>query len=148
MSHRSATRIRPWLSLFSAVLISIRGAFAAEVWVSRSIQLPAEARALRVDSLRDLIYVSVPSNNRVFVYDLPTFTFKEKIYVGFYPYGIDLSSDGKTLYAALGFSGAIGVYDLDGGTQFDIDISIPLGSSYTYDVAEALPGIVFASASP
>lgn len=131
------------------VLVFGSGALRADdVWVSRRLDLGNEARALRVDAARNVLYVSVPYDNKVVVVDLPSFAITHSLDVGTYPTGIDLSADGHKLYTALGLSGAIGVYDLNSGIEPDIDVSAQLGSLYTFDVAEALPGIVFATASP
>ena len=120
----------------------------AQTWQSRSMDLGDTAQALRVDGSRNEIYVSVPNANRVFFIDADTLQIVQKVYVGFHPTGIDLGEDGNTLYAALNQAGAIAVYDLATDTGIQIDISITLGDSHTWDVLEAYPGVVFASANP
>jgi hypothetical protein len=132
-----------------SLLIAFAPAAHAQVpWTSQAVFLDNFSQAVRVDAPRNVIYLSVPLANRVYVLDLNTLAVIDKLYVGFHPYGIDLSLDNTTLYAAESGAGAIGVYDLVHQTQSDIDISIPLGNPYTYDVVEAAPGLVFASANP
>jgi len=60
---------------------------------------------------------------------------------------LDLSSDGNTLYSALNGSGSISAYDLDLDTNAEIDISLVLGDSRTWDLKETARGVVFVSAN-
>ncbi|QBB70136.1 hypothetical protein ELE36_07020 [Pseudolysobacter antarcticus] len=121
---------------------------AGATWLTHSVDIGGVPVALRVDAKRERIYLSVPGSNRVFFVDLHTLEVQRQVYVGFHPTGMDLSHDGDTLYTALNQAGAIGVYDLTTDVGYEFDISLPLGDSRTYDVAEVSPGIVFASASP
>jgi DNA-binding beta-propeller fold protein YncE len=155
MSSRR-TNVTPFVASIHACVFLTLGIFVtltpsahAQVpWTSQAVFLDNFIGAVRVDAPRNVIYASVPLANRVYVLDLNTLAVIDKLYVGFHPYGIDLSLDNTTLYAAESGAGAIGVYDLVHQTQSDIDISIPLGNPYTYDVVEAAPGLVFASADP
>ena len=155
MSSRR-TIVTPFVASIHACVFLTLGIFvtltpsahAQAPWTSQAVFLDNFIGAVRVDASRNVIYASVPLANRVYVLDLNTLAVIDKLYVGFHPNGIDVSSDNTTLFAAEAGAGAIGVYDLVHQTQSDIDISIPLGNPYTFDVVEAVPGLLFASANP
>jgi len=137
--------------IMTATLVALAATFAAPLaaqttWQSQSLDLGYAVSTVRADAQRNRLYVSAPLSNRVFEIDPVSMTVLRKLYVGFHPDGIELASDGHTLYAALNGAGAVGVYDLDTDQQSELDISVLLGTSYAKVVTEARPGLLFVAA--
>jgi hypothetical protein len=116
--------------------------------VDVSVELGGVGAAMAHDPVRQVIYVSVPSRNEVVVVSTTTYQIVDRIVVGSRPRGLDLSSDGTRLFAALNGSGSVAVLDLTTKQVTEIDVSVELGHSETWDVVEAQPGRLFVTASP
>ncbi|QBB70137.1 hypothetical protein ELE36_07025 [Pseudolysobacter antarcticus] len=132
--------------LFVGLLHSAPGA-ALDVWVSHQVNFTSAPGAARYDPVRSVIYVSIPGAKQIAVVDLHTYAVSKTIDTpGDMPRGLDLSADSETLYAALSQSGSVLVYKTQGETFSSVGIGTQLGSTYTWDIAETSPGVVFASA--
>jgi len=144
----AARRYRALAAAFIAwATIGAPSLAAQTAWESQSLDLGYDVSTVRVDAKRNRLYVSAPLSNRVFEIDLASLTVLRKLYVGFHPNGIEVASDGHTLYAALNGAGAVGVYDLDTDQQGELDISVLLGSSDDALLVEAQPGVLFVAAN-
>ena len=121
---------------------------AALVNTAAPVRLGAVGFDLELDTLRNLAYVSLPTRNEVAVISTVSGTIIRRVVVGSGPRGIDISLDGSKLYVALNGAGAIAVVDLASYSVGEIVIGDSLGSSSAWDVVEARPNRLFASANP
>ena len=113
------------------------------------IELPDVGQDMEVDPVRQLLYVSVPARNEIVVISLNSLTIVDLLFVGNRPHGIDLSADGRTLYAALHQATSVAYLDLESGLVSDtIVLGDLLGHSTTWDVVEGQPDRIFVSANP
>lgn len=111
------------------------------------VELPAAGFDLVEDPARNRLYISLPTENEVAVIATDTLEIIERIPVGSLPRGLDLSSNGQTLYIALGGAGAVAYLDIDSGMVQQIVVAEELGDPGTFDVVEARPGEIFVSAN-
>lgn len=121
---------------------------AALVSEAAPVHLGAAGFDLELDTLRNLAYVSLPTRNEVAVISTDSGKILRRVVVGSRPRGIDISLDGSKLYVALNGAGAIAVVDLTSYAVGEIVIGDSLGSSSAWDVVEARPNRLFASANP
>lgn len=141
IDNGSATVIVTWETVSDSAVINVR---AAPV----GLELGAVGFDLALDTIRRLAYVSLPMLNEVVVISTTSNTIVRRVLVGFQPHGIDVSLDNSKLYVALNGSGAIAVVDLDSNAVSEIEIGDSLGSPLAWDVVEARPNRLFASANP
>ena len=92
---------------------------------------------IEVDTLRDRLYVSIPSRNEIAVVALDRYQVIERIGVGSAPTNLAMSADRRWLYAALSRGGGVAVLDPDSRQVTRIDTAIELGSGDTGDIAIA-----------
>jgi len=112
------------------------------------VELGGIGHELAYDSARQLIYVTVPSLNEVVYLSAESFEVVDRVVVGSQPKGIDLNHDGSKLFVALYGAGSIAVVDLDTQAVSEIVIGDELGDHRTWDVIEAQPNRLFATANP
>jgi len=136
---------------WSVISCSAGGGLVAEVEIL-SVLPPVELGAIgfdmALDTLRNRIYVSLPILNEIAVLSVESYEVVDRVIVGSGPHGVDISSDASRLYVALNGAGAIATLDLDTYLVSEIVIGDSLGSSLAWDVVEALPNRVFATANP
>jgi len=112
------------------------------------IELGGIGADLALDEPNGRAFVSVPSLRAVLEIDLASLGVVRTLTTSAPPRGIDLSSDGATLYAALQDVGSLGYVDLGSGTEQTVDLATLLDHPSTYDVAEVSPDRIVVSASP
>lgn len=117
-------------------------AFAASVVV----QLGGSPFDVVPDAGRGVAYVSLPDTDEVVTVDLGTESVTARTFFSD-PRGLELSDDGGSLYVALNSSTGIADLDLVTGTSSTIVLA-DLGDSRTWDVIEAIPGVLLVSANP
>ena len=112
-----------------------------------SIDLGADGHDLEYDDNRNVIYVSVPSQNEIVIIDVASLTIQNQIPVSAEPRGLDLSSDNTKLYIALNGNGSVGILDLTTNIVTDVLVD-QLGDLRTWDVEETESNRIFVSANP
>lgn len=110
------------------------------------LELGAPAHDLVYDSLRNRLYISLPTLNQIAVISTDSFRIEQRVYIGSLPQGIDITRDGRSLLVALGGAGSIATIDLELMSVSSLDITSELGSSQAYDVVETKPYRVLAVA--
>ena len=100
------------------------------------VELGSTGHDMAHDSTGNRVFVSVPSLNRILEVNLNTAAIVRNFTLSGQPRGIDLSGDGRTIYAALHGLGDIAVLDTTNGDTEDIDVSDELNDDRTWDVAE------------
>ena len=100
------------------------------------VELGGTGHDMAHDSTGNRVFVSVPSLNRILEVNLNTAAIVQNFTLSGQPRGIDLSGDGRTIYAALHGLGDIAVLDTTNGDTEKIDISVELDDDRTWDVAE------------
>ncbi len=103
---------------------------------------------MELDSLRQQLYVSVPTRNEVVIISTQSYEIIDRVIVGSRPHGIDLSLDGTLLFAALNGAGAVAYLDMESMGVTEVVVGAELGDSRAYDVVEAKSNRVFVSANP
>ena len=122
--------------------------YVAPVATSNNLNLGAPAFDMEIDATRNLLYVSIPTQNEIVLVSLDTFTILSRVVVGPSPHGIDLSKDGNILYIALNQSGSVAMLDLNTMLVSEVVVAVELDTSLTYDVVAATSTEVFASGNP
>lgn len=115
---------------------------------SQVLELGGNAQAMVLNGNRSQAFVSIPSLQQVAQIDLTNLSFVNRTSLPGQPYGIDLSQDGKTLYAALHGQGAVAYVDIASQSVQTHDITSVLGDDRTWDVAAVAPDQLLVSASP
>ncbi len=113
-----------------------------------NVALGADGHDLEYDRTGGTIYVSLPSRDEVAIVSARTLEVVDRIEVGPEPRGIDLASDGETLYVANNGERTISIVDLATGDAEKIDLDESLGDGGAFDIAEGAPGVLFVSANP
>ena len=113
-----------------------------------SVELGGIGFDMELDEARSLLYVSVPSLNEIVLISTETFNIVDRVLVGSSPHGIDLSLDGSRLFVALNQAAAIAVLDLETLGVIEIEVIEGTDHSLVYDVIEAQPDRLFATANP
>ena len=112
------------------------------------VELGGIGHDLEYDSANSRVFVSVPSLNRVSEIDLNTASISTNFALAAQPRGIDFSSDGVTLYAALNGTGqAVAINTMTADTSVMHLLSL-LNDSRTWDIAEVSPERIVVSANP
>ncbi len=112
------------------------------------IELGGIGQDMAFDLAGNRIFVSIPSLNRVSEIDLGAGSIADNFTLAGQPYGIDLSMDGQTVYAALNGLGDVAVLDTATGNSENIDISVELDDDRTWDVAEVSMNRIVVSTNP
>ena len=112
------------------------------------VELGGTGHDMAHDSTGNRVFVSVPSLNRILEVNLNTAAIVQNFTLSGQPRGIDLSGDGRTIYAALHGLGDIAVLDTTNGDTEKIDISVELDDDRTWDVAEVSTDRVVVSTYP
>ena len=112
------------------------------------IPLGEDGWDMEYDIARELLYVSVPTNDEIILISTRNYEIVDRVFIGPNPRGIDLSLDGTHLFVALYEAGSVAVLDLDALTVTEIVVGQVIGDSRTWDVVEGRPNRVFVSASP
>jgi len=108
--------------------------------------LPALGHDIEIDNARGVLYVSLPDAWEIRTLSLATGETVGSTRVPGVPYGIGLSIDGMTLYAALGGAGSVAVIDLATGDVTEIDVLDKLGDDRTFDVLQPRVGDLLVTA--
>lgn len=116
--------------------------------VNKAIELGAIGFDIALDEVRNNIYVSIPSQQEIAVISADRTRVIDRIRLSGSPYGIDLSIDGSSLYAAVRGTDSIAMIDLDSREVTMIPLANQTGNAQLYDIIEAAPNRVFVSASP
>lgn len=136
---------------FAIVAISLAvwgSATTARAQLDVSVELGGVAHEMVYDELRELIYVTVPERNEVVIVSAVNFAIVDRVLVGSLPHGIDLSDDASKLFVAMNGAGAVVVVDVETQQLEEIVIGELLDNARTWDVVEAQPDRIFASANP
>ena len=112
------------------------------------VELGGTGHDMAHDSTGNRVFVSVPSLNRILEVNLNTAAIVQNFTLSGQPRGIDLSGDGRIIYAALHGLGDIAVLDTTNGDTEKIDISVELDDDRTWDVAEVSTDRVVVSTNP
>ena len=112
------------------------------------IELGGIGQDMAFDLADNRTFVSIPSLNRISEIDLGAATIDQNFTLSGQPYGIDLSMDGQTVYAALNGLGDVAVLDTTTGNSENIDISVELDDDRTWDVAEVSMNRIVVSTNP
>ena len=112
------------------------------------VELGGIGHDMEYDASGERVFVSVPNLNRILEVNLNTAMIVRNFTLSGQPRGIDLSRDGKTIYAALHGLGDIAVLDTTNGDTEDIDISAELDDDRTWDVAEISMNRIVVSTNP
>ncbi len=112
------------------------------------VELGGIGQDLVFDTAAGVAFVSIPSLNRVSEIDLGDGSIARSFTLAGQPYGIELSTDGGTIYAAMFGDGDLGVLDIASGDFEAIDISVELDDDRTWDVAEVSADRVLVSTNP
>ena len=112
------------------------------------IELGGVGHDMAYDAAGNRAFVSIPSLNRISEIDLGAGSITQSFTLSGPPHGIDLGSDGQTVYAALHGLGDLAVLDTTTGNAEDIDISVELDDDRTWDVAEVSTDRVVVSTNP
>jgi DNA-binding beta-propeller fold protein YncE len=115
---------------------------------SSNLDLGAPAFDMEFDDARQLLYVSVPSLGSIEIISLDNFNITQSVSLGNSPHGLDLSTDGSMLYAALNQNGSVAAIDLNTLMVIEIDVSTELNTLLTHDVIAPTPNEVFVSGDP
>ncbi|MDH4280597.1 MAG: hypothetical protein OEW83_21240, partial [Acidimicrobiia bacterium] len=111
-------------------------------------QLGGTVGDVEPDSLRGLVYASIPKRNEIAVLDLGTWRIVRRIWVGSLPTGLELSRDGDRLFVALKGSGSVAIVDLSlQRLERTIDLQYALDHHAVNVVTEGEPGRLFAAVS-
>lgn len=113
--------------------------------LGRRVALGAPGEDLQVDTTRARIYVTLPDRNELVVLSAQTLAIEQRILVGPSPKAMSISLDGEELFIALSAAGSIATVDLDTLAVAHTFVATTVGSSQVHDVAEALPGLLFAA---
>tara|TARA_R110002073_G_scaffold75945_1_gene185036 strand:+ start:3065 stop:6316 length:3252 start_codon:yes stop_codon:yes gene_type:complete len=116
--------------------------------VNKAIELGAIGFDAVVDEDRGQIYVSIPSRNVIAVVSIGQLRVIDNILLAGAPYGIDLSIDGDSLYAAVRGTDSVAAIDLESRVVNIIPLANQTGSPIIYDVVEAAPNRLFVSSAP
>lgn len=112
------------------------------------MSLGGEPEDAAADYVRNRMYVSVPERKEIVVISLSELRILDRIRLASPPYGIDLSIDGSTLFAALNGKYYVASIDLATREVTEIPLGGETGDPRTYDVVEGAPGRLFVSANP
>ncbi len=112
------------------------------------VELSGIGHDMEYDAAGNRVFVSIPSVNRISEIDLDTGSVLQNLVLPGSPRGIDLSSDNRTVYAALYGSGDLAVVDSTNGNVETVNISTELDDDRTWDVAEVSPDRVVVSTNP
>jgi len=113
--------------LILLTLLFIPSLSSALPTIGTTIQLPGKAEFVEQDTVRNLLYVSIPSQNQVVVLSKNDLQIVDTIdFVG-EPYGLDISDDNNTLYVALSGTGTVGVVDLTNSNAITAEIDVTGG---------------------
>jgi hypothetical protein len=111
-------------------------------------QLGGTVGDVEPDSLRGLVYASIPKRNEIAVLDLGTWRVVRRIWVGSLPTGLELSRDGDRLFVALKGAGSMAIVDLSlQRLERTIDLQYALDHHAVSEVTEGEPGRLFAAVS-
>lgn len=116
--------------------------------VNINVELGGIGFDMELDEPRSLLYVSVPTFNEVVLISTESFEIVDRVLVGSRPQGIDLSQDGSRLFVALNQAAAVAVVDLETLDVTEIEVIAGTDNSLVYDVIEAEPDRLFATANP
>jgi len=120
----------------------------SSIAASENLDLGAEIFDFEINSARQRIYVSVPSQNQVIVVSLVDLSVVTQIPVGTQPHGLVISPNGSHLFAALRTAGAVARVDLDTLTVDTIDVLATLGDNRTHDVFMSNDNDLYVSGNP
>ncbi len=116
--------------------------------------LPGEVAFIEKDDTRNQFYVSIPDTNQVLFISADTLQITNTINFTGNPYGLDLSSDGNTLYVGLTGTGTVALVELNNSLAYtEVNVASKLahmeGETITdvYDVLEVGSNKVFVSSS-
>ncbi len=138
--------IAVWVMAF-AMLVGV-GEATAQVYVVRSVTLPATAGRYVVDESAQRAYVTLPQENRVAEVSLTgEMALLTQLATGFRPSRVALSVDGRYLYTTLGTSGSFTRHDRWTGATEETVIATLLDHSNTYDIVAGMGSEVFVSAN-
>jgi len=137
------------LCLVLACLIPLTGSLVVEGSFSGFlVDLGDAGWDMELDPTRDRIYASIPDRNEVAVISTRSWSVVDRVVVGTQPHGVDLSLDGSLLFVALYQASSVIYLNLDDLSFRQVVIGAELGDARTWDVVEAKPNRVFASANP
>lgn len=143
MRSSSIVPLRLLLLLVLAELLVVAGAGAQDETLPVEVELGGLGHEFAYDRAGEILYVSVPSLG-----EIVAISTVDRIVVGSQPRGIDLSSDGTELFAALNGAGSVAVVDLATDVITRINIGDELDDPRTWDVVEGQPDRLFVSSNP
>ena len=108
-----------------------------------STKLADRGSDLVFDPLRRRYYVSLPELNQVQVVSSESYAVLDLVWFRAPPRGLELSSDGSRLFAALDGAGAVAAIDLETLAVREIDLSRLFSEGRIWDVLEAEPDRLF-----
>jgi hypothetical protein len=114
------------------------------------VELGADGCDFDYDPLRELIYVSIPSQNEIVYISKNTKNIVHRQFVGSKPMGLDYAPLADRVFVALNQAAAVAEVNPDGNLVSEIVVggSPGLGSSLAYDVVEGKANQIFVSANP
>lgn len=125
---------------------------------SLDLDFSATVHDVEYDSVRELLYVSIPETRQVAILSSDSLSEINRISLRASPYGIDISQDNSVLYIALFGGGAVARLDLETLLVTEIDVSEMIGATFppgvpdvtgrefVYDVLAVTNSQVFVSA--
>ncbi len=108
--------------------------------------LGAVAHDMVYDSARERLYVSLPVRNTLLILQVPSLQEEARLNLGYGPRGLDLSSDGSTLFCALERFGGVGLVDMNTLNVSLIGAAGQLGDLAAWDCLEPCSGYVVVGA--
>ncbi len=135
-------------ALLLGPLLLVGSASGQEQPVAVEVELGGIGHEFALDVAGGLLYASVPSLGEVVAISTADFSVVRSLPVASQPRGIDLSTDGSELFAALNGAGSVAIVDLATGNISRINVGAQLGDPRTWDVVEGQPDRLFVSSNP
>jgi len=113
-----------------------------------TVNIGAAVHDAVIDPARNLVYVSVPSLNRVVFVSMLDWSVTDSVNLIGPPRGMDLSVDGQTLFAAINADGRVAFINLNTKSVTTISVQTQLEDGRTWDVAATSATRLYVSANP